>query len=246
MPFHPVSRSSRLFRSVALLGLAGLLSTGVGSTKEALPGSPPDKAVVLFSGKKDDMEKNWVRSGGNDPANWKIEDGAMVSQGGDIATREKFENFMLHIEFRVPLMPEAHGQERGNSGIFLQGLYEIQVLDSLGIDPPGRGDCGAIYNQKAPLVNACKPPKEWQSYDMIYRAPRFGAAGDEVELPRVTIFQNGQLIHNNDAILRPTSGGPADVFQSPGPLRLQFHGNTVAYRNIWIVPLPAKGADEKY
>ena len=112
-------------------------------------------------------------------------------------TEETFTDFMLHLEFMTPDMPEATGQAKGNSGVFLQGRYEIQVLDSYGIKTPGKGDCGAIYNQFAPLVNACKPPLEWQTYDAVFRAPRVDDAGKIVEPARMTVLQNGLVIHNN-------------------------------------------------
>jgi hypothetical protein len=140
-------------------------------------------------------------------------------------------------------MPEATGQAKGNSGVYLQGRYEIQVLDSYGINIPGKGDCGAIYNQFAPLVNACRPPMEWQTYDVIFRAPRLNEAGEVEEGVRLTVLQNGQVIHNNVQLPGVTGGAIDDRVGEPGPLLLQDHGNLVAYRNIWAVPLPLKGSD---
>ena len=112
-------------------------------------------------------------------------------------TLEKFTDFILHLEFMTPYMPEATGQARGNSGVFLQGRYEIQVLDSYGIEVPGKGDCGAVYNQFAPLTNACKPPLEWQTYDVVFRTARVDADGEVVEKTRLTVLQNRTVIHNN-------------------------------------------------
>ena len=138
-------------------------------------------------------------------------------------------------------MPEAHGQERGNSGIGLLATYEIQVLDSYGFKEPGSGDCGAVYSQSAPLVNACKPPLAWQTYDISFRAARFDADGKVTQKPRVSVFQNGLCVQNSTEINGGTGIGPkADA--NEGPIILQFHNNTVQFRNIWIVPLPEEGA----
>jgi hypothetical protein len=167
----------------------------------------------------------------------------MVTVGGDIYTKRKFSDFQLHVEFRVPYMPEARGQGRGNSGVFLQGRYEIQVLDSFGIADPGTGDCGAVYGQAAPLVNATKPPLQWQTYDITFRAARSDSSGKVTEPARVTIQQNGITVQNNQVLSGVTGGPMDDKVGEPGPIRLQFHGNTVAYRNIWVLPLPPHGAE---
>ena len=201
----------------------------------------PKKAVVLFNGKD---VKNWTSRDGK-PAEWKAEDGVLnvVPGTGDIMTKERFTDFFLHIEFRCPEMPEAKGQAKGNSGVFLQGRYEIQVLDSYGWDVPGKGDCGAIYDQFAPLVNACRPATEWQCYDVAFRAPRV-EGGTVVDKARVTVIHNGQVIINNALLPGPT-GAPLDLNVSePGPLLLQDHGNLICYRNVWIVPLPREGSKE--
>ena len=203
--------------------------------------TPRDTAVVLFDGK--DLS-NWTKLDGEAPA-WEIADGAMTvtAGGGDIVTRERFTDFLLHLEFMTPDMPDATGQAKGNSGVFLQGRYEIQVLDSYGIDVPGKGDCGAIYNQFASLVNACKPALEWQTYDVIFRAARVGESGGIEENARVTVLQNGTVIQNNVQLLGATGETTDEDAAEPGPLRLQDHGNPVKYRNIWIAPLPLKGSD---
>jgi len=160
----------------------------------------------------------------------------MISGGGDIESKQRFTDYQLHVEFKVPYMPNAKGQARGNSGVFQQGRYEIQVLDSYGIEDPGTGDCGAVYNQAAPLVNACKPPRSWQTYDITFRAPRFDEEGKAVEKAHVTVIHNGIIVQNNQEIKGPTWG---DTF---GKLVLQDHGNPVQYRNVWILPLPPTGA----
>lgn len=234
------------------------------------PSAPvPNSAglVRLFDGTPESLAKNWTQ-GGKAPT-WTIENGAMTSTKGDIATKEKYTDYQLHVEFRVPYMPDKKGQARGNSGVFMQGRYEIQVLDSYGIHEPGSGDCGAVYHQYAPLVNACKPPLQWQTYDIAYRAPRFDPSTHAMTEPaRVTVFQNGLLVQNDQIIngpthitrpkkpaatdaakpadskttqeTKPAETPPAEDYSTPGPIRLQFHGNTVAYRNIWIIPLPTQ------
>ena len=202
----------------------------------------PEGAVVLFNGK--DLSNWHTRSG--DPAGWKVADGVItvVKGTGDIVTDQKFTDFVLHLEFMEPDMPEATGKGKGNSGVYLQGRYEIQVLDSYGIEVPGMGDCGAVYNQFAPLVNACKPPLEWQTYDMAFRYARLDDSGQVADQARVTILQNGILIHNNVELLGPTGGSMDDKVWEPGPLLLQDHGNPLKYRNIRILPLPLKGSDK--
>ena len=202
----------------------------------------PSNAIILFNGK--DLSNWTTRDGG--AAGWEVENGVMtvVRGTGDIMTKENFTDFMLHLEFMTPDMPEATGQAKGNSGVFLQGRYELQVLDSYGIEVPGKGDCGAVYNQFAPLVNACKPPLQWQTYDVIFRASRVDDDGKVIEQARVTLLQNGMVIHNNVQTLGPTGGNIDDKLGKPGPLLLQDHGNPVKYRNIWIVPLPLKGSDK--
>ena len=204
--------------------------------------TPPESAVVLFNGS--DLS-NWTSRDGGAPG-WAVEDGVMavVPRTGDVMTTERFTDHFLHLEFMTPDMPEATGQAKGNSGVFLQGRYEIQVLDSYGIAVPGMGDCGAIYNQFAPLVNACKPPLEWQSYDVIFRAPRLNDDGEIVENTRVTVLQNGLVILNNVILSGTTGANIGGGVGDPGPLLLQDHGNLVKFRNIWAVPLPLEGSDK--
>lgn len=207
-----------------------------------LQAAPPANAVVLFNGRD---VSNWTTRDGK-PAGWKAEDSILhvVKGTGDIMTKERFKDFYLHLEFRCPDMPEAKGQAKGNSGVFLQGRYEIQVLDSFGWKKPGLGDCGAIYNQHAPLSNACKPAMEWQTYDVAFRAPRCDAKNAVVEQTRMTVFFNGVCIQNN-IILPGVTGAPLDEkVWEPGPLLLQDHGDLVCYRNIWLVNLAEKGSDQ--
>lgn len=207
---------------------------------DTLQALPPAGALQLFNGTD---VGNWTTRAGA-AAGWKAEGGVLhvVPGAGDIMTREVLGDFFLHLEFRCPDMPEAKGQAKGNSGVFLQGRYEIQVLDSYGLSIPGMGDCGAIYNQFAPLVNACKPALAWQSYDAIFRAPRFDGAGKLVEGVRLTLLHNGLVVHNNIQLPGVTGGAVDEKVDQPGPLLLQDHGNLVAYRNIWALPLPPEGS----
>lgn len=203
---------------------------------------PPENAVVLFNGSD---VSNWTRRDGS-PAGWAVENGELcvVPKAGDIMSQELFLDHYLHLEFRCPDMPEATGQAKGNSGVFIAGRYEIQVLDSYGWAVPGLGDCGAIYNQHAPLVNACKPALEWQTYDVIFRAARVDDSGAVTEKVRMTVLHNGLVIHNN-VELPGVTGAPLDEIEgTPGPLLLQDHGDLVRYRNIWAVPLPLAGSTE--
>jgi hypothetical protein len=199
--------------------------------------------VVLFSGKPEEATANWVQRDTDTPAKWKVEDGDLISGGGDITTKEKFNDYQLHVEFWEPYLPNNHGQERGNSGVALDNLYEIQVLDSFGIAVPGKGDCGAVYDQSAPLVNACRPPLQWQTYDIIFRAPRWDADGKKTENARVSVIQNGIVVQNNTEI--PHETGIAygrKEHPGPGAILLQDHGFKVKFRNVWVLPLPEKGS----
>ncbi|MBN2309619.1 MAG: DUF1080 domain-containing protein [Candidatus Hydrogenedentes bacterium] len=208
---------------------------------DTLNAPAPDGAVALFDGVSLDT---WTKMDGAAPE-WIVEDGAMrvVPKTGDICTKELFGDHFLHIEFKLSDMPEATGQHKSNSGVFLQGRYEIQVLDSSGWDIPGLGDCGGVYNQYAPLSNACRPALAWQTYDVVFRAPRCEGAVVK-ERARVTVLHNGVVIHNN-VELPGVTGAPSDTdVQKPGHLRLQDHGNVVWFRNIWAVRLPREGACE--
>ncbi|MDW8103667.1 MAG: DUF1080 domain-containing protein [Armatimonadota bacterium] len=220
-----------------LLTLLLAVAVAAGCLAQGRSARPPRGAIVLFDGK--DLSK-WVSRDGRTPARWEImPDGAMqVKAGtGDIMTRDEFGSFQLHIEFATPYMPEARGQGRGNSGVYLHGLYEIQVLDSYGLESLGSGDCAAIYGIKTPDKNAAKPPGQWQTYDITFIAPKFDSAGNVIANPRVTVRWNGVLVHDNVEIPRVTPGGIGDRMRPTGPLLLQDHGNPVKYRNIWIRPL---------
>jgi hypothetical protein len=196
---------------------------------------PPSDAIVLFDGTNLD---NWTNEKGG-PAGWTVADGCMTVKPGTgiIKTKQGFGDCQLHIEWRTPSVVKGEGQGRGNSGIFLQSRYELQVLDSYDNKTYTNGQAGSIYKQSIPLVNVCKKPGEWQTYDIIYRAPRFNESGRTVIPARITVLQNGVLIQNNVEIWGNTEyiGSPAyTAHPLKEPLTLQDHGDLVSYRNIWI------------
>jgi hypothetical protein len=203
-----------------------------GMVDRVAPKDAKAERIVLFDGKDTSA---WQHADGT-PCKWPIvDDGAMQVKGGDIFTKQTFGDCKVHVEFWIPkLPPDVKGQARGNSGVYLMGRYEVQVLDSYGLKS-GVQDCGAIYGQKAPDVNACLPPEQWQMYDIDFTAPRFDDKGNKIAKPRITVRQNGQLIQNDVEIDKPTKAGFVDEPPGPGPLRLQDHGNAVRYRNIYII-----------
>ena len=237
-------------RVVALAGLS--LCAAVLTAQEPQPFSPPKKAppivtpgrtnsdppsdaIILFDGR--DLS-HW-RSGDGGPAKWIVRDGYVeVAPGtGEIQTADKFGDVQLHIEWATPSVVKGEGQERGNSGVFLMGRYEVQVLDSYQNETYYHGQAGAVYKQYAPLVNASRKPGEWQAYDIIFHAPRFDEQGKVVDRARVTVLHNGVLIQNNVEIYGTTyNDRPALYTPHPAqePLRLQDHGNPMRFRNIWI------------
>lgn len=194
---------------------------------------PPPGAQVLFNGK--DLI-GWVTQGGK-PAVWQVEDEVVTVAPGrsDMITQARFGDFFLHLEFCCPDMPNASGQNKANSGVFLQGRYEVQILDSYGVSVPGKDDCGALYGQYAPLMNATKRAGEWQTFDVFFRAAR--QTESIITQARVTLLHNGVVIHNNVELQGATRGALDEQIDEPGPLRLQDHGDRVGFRNIWILPL---------
>lgn len=198
------------------------------------PGPPPADAIVLFDG-KDLSQWKTDRNGG--PVKWDIQDGvAVVNRTGGISTKQEFGDCQLHIEWAAPAEVKGTGQGRGNSGIFLQSRYELQVLDSCNNKTYFDGQAGAIYKQYAPLVNVSRKPGEWQVYDVIYHAPRFDETGNLLKPARFTVLQNGVLVQDNVEVKGPTSS-PVPKYK-PHPLKqslaLQDHNTPVRYRNIWI------------
>jgi hypothetical protein len=209
-----------------------LLDDPPSPTDSTLGAKPPQGAIVLYEG---GALKGWTAKDGTTAAGWTASPTHFTVKpgAGDIRTEKTFGDQTLHIEFNCPLMPEAKGQARGNSGVYLAGVYEVQVLDSYGLQP-SKNDCGAIYNQVAPKVNACKPPLQWQTYDITFRKARL-QDGEVVEKARVTVVQNGIPIIE-DAEIDPTPGGVSMEAGQDGPLLLQDHGNEVEFRNIWVLP----------
>ena len=199
------------------------------------PQAPPSDAIVLLDGK--DLS-NWSDLKQN-PAQWNLENGVMtVAKGkGDIRTKQGFGSCQLHVEWRSPAEVSGTGQNRGNSGIFLMGRYEVQVLDNYNNRTYSNGQAGSIYKQHIPLVNACKPPGEWQTYDIIFTAPTFAEDGKLLSAARVTVIQNGVLVQNNVELKGETVyiGQPAyKKHADKESLVLQDHGCLVSYRNIWV------------
>jgi hypothetical protein len=197
---------------------------------------PPNGSISLFDGTTlSGWERRDVKERAK-PVGWKILDSIMeVAPGsGDIVTKRKFTDFQLHVEFRTPFMPEAREQARGNSGVYLQGRYEVQVLDSYGLKGEDN-ECGGIYKVGAPRVNMCAPPGQWQSYDVRFRAARFDKDGRKQKDATVTVVHNGMTIHENLPVPGPTGGALDGDEHLPGGILLQDHGNLVQYRNIWLV-----------
>ncbi len=201
------------------------------------PMDAPSDAIVLFDGV--DLENEWTNDKGEKPG-WDVANGCVtVKKGtGVIKTKRVFNDFQLHIEWRSPAEVKGKSQGRGNSGIFLQGIYEVQVLDNFDNRTYRNGQAGSLYKQHPPLVNACKAPGVWQTYDIIYTAPRFNDDGTYFTPPTVTVLHNGVLVQNNVKLRGPTEyiGIPEYTVKKHGaaPLVLQDHGNPVSYRNIWI------------
>ena len=195
--------------------------------------SASGEAIMLFGGTD---FSHWTADGGKDVA-WNIVDGAMkiVPKSGSIMTKRDFTDFKMHIEFKTPQMPpNVKGQGRGNSGVYIQRRYEVQILDSFGLEPKNN-DCASLYRFKAPDKNVCRMPGQWQSYDIIFHAAKFEGNRKTMNA-RITLWHNGVLVHDNAELENKTGAGRPEG-PTPGPILLQDHGNEVCFRNIWIVPL---------
>lgn len=254
--FFPI-KTSLLFSSFFILGSSIQAQTTPAEMKPemtefytpvpgiVIPGKPaanafitaPSDAIVLFDGK--DLSKWKGKDGG--AAQWDVKNAAFtVKKGtGDISTVQEFNDFQLHIEWSAPANITGSGQARGNSGIFLQGVYELQVLDNYNNKTYVNGQAGSIYKQTAPLKNPLRPPGEWNVYDVIYTAPRFKEDSTLFSPARVTVLINGVLVQNNITITgnTPYIGLPKYQFHAKGPIKLQDHGDPsepLSFRNIWI------------
>jgi len=215
-----------------------VITPGTASTQNQ-PGKPPSDAIVLFDGTN---LSQWVSDKDNKPAKWKVEKGYMeiVKKTGGIRTKRSFGNCQLHLEWAAPTKITGSGQGRGNSGVYLMGRYEVQVLDSYNNITYADGQAASIYGQSPPMVNACRPPGQWQSYDIIFHRPIF--KGKKVVRPAtVTVLQNGVLVQDNWVLEGATVHGKRAKYTPHAdklPLMLQNHHNPVRYRNIWIRELP--------
>ncbi|MDR1371249.1 MAG: DUF1080 domain-containing protein [Dysgonamonadaceae bacterium] len=199
--------------------------------------SPPSDAIVLFDGK--DLSE-WQNTKG-EAAGWTVHDGVVTvnKKAGDILTKQSFEDFQLHIEWQIPENIAGSNQGRGNSGIFLQDKYEIQILDCYNNETYVNGQTGSIYKQTPPTVNPMRKPGEWNVYDIIYKAPTFTKDGQFRTHPTVTVILNGVVVQNNTTIIGTTQyiGFPKIIPHGEGPLRLQSHGDPsepISFRNIWL------------
>lgn len=203
------------------------------------PADAPSDAIILFDGKD---ASRWQASRGGGEVKWKVENGALtvVRGAGNITSKDKFGDFQLHIEWRTPSEVKGEGQGRGNSGIFLMDRYELQVLDSYKNRTYSNGQAGSIYKQLPPMVNASRPPGEWQVYEVIFTAPRFYENGAVKSQARITVIHNGVLIQNDAAIWGGSEYIGIPVYSKHGdkePITLQDHGDAVSFRNIWVRPL---------
>ncbi|MHB9030329.1 MAG: 3-keto-disaccharide hydrolase [Candidatus Latescibacterota bacterium] len=192
-------------------------------------GKAPADAVVLFDGKN---LSEWVHPDGK-PGTWEVRDGAMIITKGGLMTRREFGSMQLHLEFQAPNPPKGKGQDRGNSGVYLQGIYELQVLDSYQNETYSNGMAAAIYLQHVPLVNAARRPGVWQTYDIVFHAPIFDSNRTVLRPATLTVLWNGVLVQDHVEI-KATPGGVRNTEAPKGPIFLQDHNHPVKFRNIWV------------
>ena len=214
-----------------------VITPGTFSTAEK-PGQPPSDAIVLFDGK--DLSQ-W-RDAKGEPSKWIVEKGEMViaPKAGDIYTKQEFGDIQLHLEWLEPVPPTGNGQGRGNSGVFLMGKYEVQVLDCYENQTYPDGQTAALYGMHPPLVNACRKPGEWQVYDIVFTVPRFDKEGKLLTPGFVTVIQNGVVVQNHADFLGLSGHKGLQGYKAHppvGPIKLQDHHNPVRFRNIWVRPL---------
>jgi hypothetical protein len=211
------------------LSIVVLAGTMPALAQQCITTAPPKDAIVLIKGSDTSQWKS--QDGG--PCRWPAEDGVMTVQHANIMTRREFGDVQLHIEFQIPPRTGQSGRGHGNSGVYLHGDYELQVIDSHGQPLHFRASCGCVYKEAAPLVDASLPAGKWQSFDVLFRAPHYDKDGKLLKKARMTVLHNGIYIHDNIEV-NATPGGLTDNFKNTGPLWLQMHGHPVRYRNIWI------------
>lgn len=209
--------------------------------------APPSDAIVLFDGSEESFKKNWTDNKGK-PSQWKVVEGTLesVKRAGYIQTKESFGSCQLHIEWAAPSKVSGDGQGRGNSGVFLMGTYEVQVLDSFENQTYADGQAGALYGRSKPLANACRKPGEWQSYDIIFHRPVFDEQGKVVRRAAFTVLHNGVLVQDHAVLsggtgwMGPHAASEYKAHPDKMPISLQDHGNPVRFRNVWIRELKDK------
>jgi hypothetical protein len=249
-----IGRIARNIRLAPVLALTTLVATGglVATRLQAapaqdapaaqvafpLPTTAPKGAIVLIGKSADELRANWYRRNSTEPANWTLDNaGVATPQKTDMTSKQEFGDCYVHVEYRTPV--DASGKQigHGNSGVGLQGRYEVQILGDYGQNPEP-GGAGAFYSQKAARVNASKKPGEWQTLDILFRAPRLDAAGKVVEKPRATVFLNGILVQNNEEFTGMTGiqYGQYKEMTKTGPLVLQGDHDAVQFRNVWVIP----------
>ncbi|KAB2641151.1 MAG: DUF1080 domain-containing protein [Verrucomicrobia bacterium] len=236
-PWSPRATASRQLRALCLLPLA-MMTLAIAEepqppvvTAGATMGAPPSDAIVLFDGT--DLSK--FRGERSPEPKWKLENGVMeTTPEGGLFSKEEFTDCQLHVEWASPTIVKGDGQGRGNSGVYLMGRYEIQVLDCYNNKTYPNGQCGAFYGHNAPLVNACRKPGEWQAYDIIFHAPKRLADGKS-QAGSYTVLHNGVLIQDHIPVGEDsTTAAPLKGFVEKAPLYLQDHGNPVRFRNVWL------------
>jgi hypothetical protein len=235
----PHCKLSTLFAAASLIAVASAALAGEYIAPIQWPeppvitpgtaGAPPSDAIVLFNGK--DMSQ-WDKA-----EKWIVQDGCAVSGGNDIHSKQAFGDCQLHVEWASPEKVVGKGQGRGNSGVYMMGIYEVQVLDSYNNDTYYDGQAASIYKQHPPMVNACRKPGEWQTYDIIWQCPKFDAKGNLLKPAYVTVLHNGVVVQNHFELSGGTSWTEKPHYTAHAaklPITLQFHGNPVRFRNIWI------------
>ena len=264
LPISPFYRRALLLSAASLLGCATLVSAQNDTIKDhrttevyspvppvvtpgAKCGDAPSDAIILFDGKNED---EWVKVSDGSPATWVVHDGILTvdKRTGNIQTKRTFMNYQLHVEYRIPANITGSDQARGNSGIFLASTgkgddgYELQVLDNYNNKTYVNGQAGSIYKQGIPLANPCRPPGEWQSYDVIWTAPTFNSDGSLATPAKATVFLNGVLVQNDFVLKGVTRYIGLPYYKAHGacPIKLQAHGDRsepISFRNIWVRPL---------